>query len=241
MDQEFWKNHNYEVYITKDSSPSLRWLGSESMSDYKPETMHHHGGAFSETDHLYGNATREALDQGLRSFLVVGLGLGYIEWVIASESIQRNIRPEDIQILSFEYNPVLREEFLRYVETGVGNTIYDQMTSFYSVESGKVQEFLKKAYALKNFRLEGNLDKGTQAPQKYQCVFHDAFSSKLNPELWAEDFLEYFFKNFCVEKNCHFRTYACKGNLKRTLARAGFQVEKMPGFFGKRDSTRAYR
>src|SRR5688572_16888444 len=97
---------------TKDKSYTLKMSG---------ETMHSLDGALGETDYIYGEAVRRALEQDwLPSFLIVGLGLGYVEWVTIAICAERGIEPN---ILSFESDEFLRNAFGKF---WVGGSIFER-------------------------------------------------------------------------------------------------------------------
>lgn len=216
---------------TSDGSPTLRLI-SDSSQDLAPrtESMHHSGGAASETQYIYGNPIRQALaiDPEI-NFLVVGLGLGYIEMLIASGVVSR-------KITSYEIDPELRQNFLEWTQGCEDFEIYDHVCRSLKLEP----EFVRSQIQKNHLKLYAELSLKTIFEQKSHVICFDAFSQKTSGTLWTEEFLNYFILNACTE-DCVFTTYACTGFLKRTLEKHGFHFEKRPGFIGKRDSTLATR
>jgi tRNA U34 5-methylaminomethyl-2-thiouridine-forming methyltransferase MnmC len=233
---EFWKKHNYEVFLTEDQSPTLRWLGSETQ-----ETMHHRGGAYSETQLIYGNPLRDVLSRGGLSAVSVGLGLGYNEILVASEALRAGVLPMDFSLLSFESDPFLVSHFSDWLQEESAELIYDKVAGFFSeIEIPAVKAWLRKAQASGSWLMSGALEPGLQVARAYECIFYDAFSSKTSPHLWQEDFLNEFFRKACAP-HCQVSTYACTGALKRALKTNGFEVIVREGFQGKRNSTLGIR
>lgn len=233
---EFWKNHNYELVLTEDQSPTLRWLGSETL-----ETMHHRGGAYSETQLIYGNPLRESLQAGGRSALSVGLGLGYNEILTACEAERASLLPEEFRLLSFESDDFLKAHFLSWIQDDNTSLIYDQIFEFFQgFEVTPVKRWLKRAFEAGAWKLEGALLPDFQIQERYDCVFYDAFSSKTSPHLWQEEFLTRFFAQACSSR-AWVSTYACTGALKRALRANSFQVVVREGFQSKRNSTLGVR
>ncbi len=238
--QDFWKKHHYEVFITEDKSPTLRWLAHENQ-----ETMHHRGGAYTETQQIYGDPLREVIAKGARSAVSVGLGLGYNEILVACEALKSQISPADFHLLSFESEEVLRSQFLLWLSDKAETSIYEELWQFFQKTPGcppknAIQNWLKEACRQKSWDLQGSLTPDFKAKQRYEFVFYDAFSSKTSPHLWSEDFLLRFFDQACAEKSV-FATYACTGVLKRSLKAAGFAVIVEPGFHSRKDRTRGVR
>lgn len=233
-----WHEHGYEIRITEDQSPTLHWIGSDTQ-----EFMHHCGGAFSETQLIYGNPLRESLKNGGRSAISVGLGLGYNEILTAVECLRHQISPKDFRLLSFESEDILRDRFHQWVQ-GQSFEIYDLVLSFFLKEqiltAASVKSWLSEALQLGTWKSEKALGQDVQISQKYDLIFYDAFSSKTSPHLWDEQFLVKFFTEAVSEKGM-VSTYACLGNLKRALKGTGFQIIVREGFKSKRNSTLGIR
>jgi len=79
-----------------------------------------------------------------------------------------------------------------------------------------------------------------EAPEAhFHLIYFDAFSAAVQPELWTE---EIFSKLFVSLKNGGLLvTYSAKGIVKQALRRAGFKLERWPGFGGKRHMLRAIK
>lgn len=216
---------------TSDGSLTLRLISDSSPElATRAESMHHSGGAASETEYIYGNPIKQALAKDPEiNFLVVGLGLGYIEILIASEALGR-------KITSYEIDPELRQNFLAWIQGSDDFEIYDQVCRSLKLEP----DFVRLQIQKNNLNLCEELSLKTVFEQKNHVICFDAFSQKTSGTLWTEEFLDYFIINACAD-DCIFTTYACTGLLKRTLGKHGFHFEKRPGFIGKRDSTLATR
>ena len=81
-----WQDIGFEVEITRDGSPSLHLIATVDPTKPFGETMHHSGGAITETNLIYGIPIAEIfVKMNSPQFLIVGLGLGYIEMIIARE------------------------------------------------------------------------------------------------------------------------------------------------------------
>lgn len=246
-----WVDIGFEIEITGDASPSLRLLQSVDASKDRGESMHHSGGACAETLMIYG----EPIAQVVRKisnphFLIVGLGLGYIELVIAREALLAGKEPEDIGLItSYESVPELREFFYQWLHDQ-DQSLHPEVRATYDrvlehvireteLSPGKLKFFLKKHF--KNLSdIQTSLNADVVLPSKYHCILYDAFSSKTSPHLWEEEFLNYILKTGTFER-CVVSTYACKGTLKRALKQQNFEVILREGFQGKRNSTLGLR
>jgi tRNA U34 5-methylaminomethyl-2-thiouridine-forming methyltransferase MnmC len=61
----------------------------------------------------------------------------------------------------------------------------------------------------------------------FDAIYQDAFSPDANPELWSEDFFAKLYN--ALKPSGKLTTYSVKGEVRRTLQKAGFTVEKRPG------------
>lgn len=252
MKNILWKHLGFEVEITGDGSPSLRLLKSQDSTpethDEKPgESMHHSGGAASETELIYGKVIDEILVKiNDPHFAVVGLGLGYIEICIARAALRDPTQTVSIQ--SFESVEDLRNLFLHYISgseelhSSIKNT-YDLMMSFLSSsleEHEAIRNYLWKSYQDGRWVLSGALNSAEDLKGKNHGILYDAFSSKTTPHLWEEEFLKSFLEKG-ADGDCILSTYACRGSLKKALTATDFEVQVREGFMGKRNSTKGLR
>lgn len=69
--------------------------------------------------------------------------------------------------------------------------------------------------------------------------FLDGFAPARNRQMWSDRLMQTVFEHTATGGT--FATYTAAGWVRRNLADAGFDVEKVPGFAGKRDMTRGRR
>ncbi|WP_413584085.1 MnmC family methyltransferase [Bdellovibrio sp. HCB274] len=243
-----WQDLGFEIEITKDESPTLRLLQSLDPAKAFGESMHHSGGASIETTHLYGNVAAEILTKIQKPhFMVVGLGLGYIEMNIAREAIKRGCSVG--LITSYEAIPELSEFFIQWLHDRAGNlspevsSVYDQAL-MHVLKGTEISENQIKSFLKDHFQtvadIHGPLHADVQFVSRYHGFFYDAYSSKTHPHLWEEDFLNRLLRE-SAEPYCLLTTYAVKGTLKRALKNNGFSITEREGFFTKRGSTLGVR
>ncbi len=225
------------VEITKDGSPTLRMDGSFQNPEYT-EPMHYSTGAASETIYIYGEAIVRAqaiLNVQLTHYLVVGLGLGYIEILISLLSEGQFKR-----ILSFEKDQELSKDFSHWLN-GENFKIYDQVTASL-LEQLKLKEVpdFKNSLKEKLTVTSALTTPDYQSFEKFNVICFDAFSSQMDETLWTDDFLNLFIKNYAA-KQCVFASYAKTGALNRALKNNGFNPIQRKGFSSKRESSLSIR
>jgi hypothetical protein len=210
----------FEIELTKDGSPTLRLPNSG-------ESMHHSGGAASETLYIYKSVMGQALKKLKTSkTCVVGLGLGYIEISWAQTLIEQNKDPALHTITSFEIVEELRNSFKSWLNKD-SPAIYDQVIKALSAED--------KSKSIKNILNKNSIEFDVLnffEKQKWNIICYDAYSSKTEKKLWSEEFLNHFLHQHAAE-DCIFTTYACTGVLKKVLAANNFEIIRRPAFSGK--------
>ncbi len=241
------KTHKaYRFYTTVDGSPTLEFSYDSGQS----EAMHNSQGAFEESIYIYGRA----LDEAFRALpvpevLSVGLGLGYNEFLTAAYSLKAEKPISEFKLTSFEHESFLTDNLLLFLkgelEVGDFSKAYSWILNAFA-ERFEIPEFVLKERLLEmkatnQWELESSFNP-TELPhgKSWNVFLYDAFSSKLTPNLWAEESLVHLLSQH-AQTRCFFSTYAATGSLKRALKTTGFVVEDRAGFSGKRQSTYAAR
>lgn len=239
-----WQEHRYQVLITRDGSPTLQSLAIETQ-----EIMHHSGGAYAETQLIYGEPLRQRFDQGQTRVLSLGLGLGYNEILVACEAIKRNLPPEQVFLVSYESEDILKEKLMDFLLSFSNQTdeefqTYKTILNFYlqneSFELAQIKKFLLELKEKNRWLLLGKFAPESLLSEKFNTILYDAFSAKTTPELWSEEFLNLVWRTNAAD-HCTVSTYACRSLLRKTLKENGFTVVEGPGFEGKRKNTIAMR
>jgi tRNA U34 5-methylaminomethyl-2-thiouridine-forming methyltransferase MnmC len=76
-----------------------------------------------------------------------------------------------------------------------------------------------------------------RATGKFDLVYFDAFSPRVQPELWTSMQFERMYA--ALETNGILVTYCAKGSVRRAMQENGFRVERLHGPPGKREMLRA--
>ena len=75
--------------------------------------------------------------------------------------------------------------------------------------------------------------------QTFDIVYYDAFAPAAQPELWTAAMFKKLFA--MLHPGGILVTYCSKGDVRRAMTAAGFDVEKLPGPPGKREMLRGTR
>lgn len=255
--QKTWKDYGLDLEKTGDGSPSLRLKPEKSDSIVRPESMHHSGGAASETQMIYDPVAHWVWDHVQKpNFIVVGLGLGYIEFSLGLQALRRFkgfSRELGIgSLVSFESEEFLRDALKSWlfgsrVYSGEIESTYDEIIRSLGA-SMEEEKLLSKL--MRDWLDQGQwIIKGTLNDKSYREVpegsingiFYDPYSSKTTEGLWKEDFLKSFINHLSSKQAVALSTYSCSGSLKRALQSQNFQIEKRTGFKSKKNQIWAQR
>ena len=233
----------FQVEITNDGSPTLKQVRSG-------ESMHHSGGAASETWYIYGSVMETVFKQAALSKSTdciqvcnVGLGLGYIEmaWVIL------NFEKINSHFDSFEISYDLQKHFSDWLEnkesvtTEIYNLAWNQLIahSAHLIKSSELRKQIQTEHLKRQLNFHGDIIQHKQN-KKWNVICFDAFSNKTDHQIWTLEYLNYFLENHTAS-DCVFTTYASTSILKKALKSNGFKILNRSGFSGKRESTLAIR
>jgi tRNA U34 5-methylaminomethyl-2-thiouridine-forming methyltransferase MnmC len=201
-------------------------------------TYHSRHGAINESLHVFIEAglnywLQQHNTKAVRIF-EMGFGTGLNALVTYIEAAKNNL---NIYYSSVEQFPLEKEivASLNYCETlerpdlaelfsTMHSTVWDedvQLSPFFNLH--KIQTSLQEL----------------EPKGKYDIVYYDAFAPNAQPELWT---VEVFKKLFdALNEGGILVTYCSKGDVRRALIAAGFNVAKIPGPPYKREMLRAVK
>ncbi|MDR3118301.1 MAG: tRNA (5-methylaminomethyl-2-thiouridine)(34)-methyltransferase MnmD [Mediterranea sp.] len=211
-----------QIKQTADGSPTL----------YVPELdEHYHSvkGARTESQHVF-------IDMGLKHvrfaqprILEIGFGTGLNAYLSLLEANQTGKKihytglepypPEQDLLAKLTYN---NDPLFQYIHAA-GWEIETPIGPYFTL--------LKKPTGLAESRR-------TNAGQRYDAVYFDAFAPEKQPEMWEQQNLDHLYA--VMNDGGVLTTYCAKGTVRRALRAAGFTVERLPGPpGGKREMIRA--
>jgi tRNA U34 5-methylaminomethyl-2-thiouridine-forming methyltransferase MnmC len=215
-----------EIILTEDGSHTL----------FVPElNEHYHSvyGAIQESAFIFiGCGLHFSKADPLRIF-EVGFGTGLNAFLTAIDAPSQNRK---IIYTSIEKYPL-------------PDSIINELNykSFFPGESAYVFDRIHKAKwnipqeISNNFtltKIEGDITK-QEIRGDYDLIFFDAFAPEKQPEIWSDE----VFKKIAeiTVPNGILLTYSVKGEVKRTLRKLGFKVNRLPGPPGKHQIIRAVK
>lgn len=212
------------------TQPELTWKdGAIPVATAFDDPYFSLNGGLEETRHVFlaGNGLPDRLQNGLHvAELGFGTGLNLLTLALMWQATGR---PGTIQFTSFEAFPMAAEDMARalahFPEAAAisapliaarqaGETEIDLLGLHLSLILGDARQTL------------------AAWPGRADAWFLDGFSPAKNPEMWGEDLMAEVARH--TAPGGSFATYTAAGFVRRGLAAAGFTVNRLPGFAGKR-------
>lgn len=208
------------IVTTADGSPTL-------MNEELQEHYHSLHGALQESIHVFINSGLEKHSAASLSILEMGFGTGLNAWLTL-----KNQGDKIIHYTAIEKFPVPVEVAIAY------GGFLENTLSFNKLHHAPWDTTVQITEKFKLCKLHRDvLDNIENGP--FDLVYFDAFSPGKQPELWTEDVFRNLYK-VCNEEAI-LVTYCSKGDVRRNILAAGWEVEKIPGPPGKREMLRAYK
>jgi tRNA U34 5-methylaminomethyl-2-thiouridine-forming methyltransferase MnmC len=217
------------LIITKD--------GSHSVAIPEWEVFYHSvHGAIRESLHVF-------IEAGLNYWLqkhtaarpcVVfemgfGTGLNALLTLLEAERLQRKIIYETVEAYPLETAIVQQ---LNYCEALQQSNFQPAFESLHTSGWNKQQSITP----FFSFKKVNALLTEFSASEPVDVIFYDAFAPTAQPELWTEAIFKQLLQ--LLAPDGILVTYCSKGDVRRAMQAAGFQVERIPGPPGKREMIR---
>jgi tRNA U34 5-methylaminomethyl-2-thiouridine-forming methyltransferase MnmC len=213
------------------------------FSEQYNQTYHSIHGVLQESQHVFldgaGVETR-LKNKKETSILEIGFGTGFNFFLTASKAIENEA---SLNFTSIENNFLDYNLFSRLNHNQLPNIkkLYDKFLSWRKNQPQNPQPGIykidftnnSKPYQIQLNLVIGNAVEVSLPVHKYDAVYLDAFSPDDNPELWTVSFLKKLF--LAMNPGAMLSTYSAKGNVRRAMTKAGFEVSKRPGSLGKRE------
>ncbi len=167
-----------------------------------------------------------------------GTGLNFLESVRRWR--KHRIAHGRLSFVSFEAFPMQAAEMRRALGAWPDlGSLADQLTSAWPAHPPDV---VALAFG-EDVRLEVHIGDARQMVPVWEgqadAWFLDGFSPARNPQMWSAELMQAVHAH--TGPGGTFATYTAAGRVRRNLSAAGFQVDKAPGFAGKRDMMRGFK
>jgi len=217
-----------KLVITEDGSHTFKLLEVN-------EQYHSLFGALEESLHVFViNGFRHIVKKVAHpNILEVGLGTGLNAFLTAIEAQDTG---SSCNYLAIEPYPVTESEFkLLNYPLMVADGNYDYIfRDIHTINFGRTVQVSPNFL----FRKEQIKLQDIELPEKhFNLVYFDAFGPDTQPEMWCQEVFDKLFKSMAA--GGILVTYCAKGQVRRNMKEAGFEVEKVSGPSGKREITRA--
>lgn len=166
------------------------------------------------------------------SILEIGFGTGLNALLTFFEAEKSQTK---VDYTGVEAYPVPSEELkaLDFPEAGTGTITSEVLEKLHETSWEKSEE-ISPFFSLKK---EKKFFSEISAVDEFNLIYFDAFGPRVQPELWSEEVFRNMFK--ALKQNGVLVTYSAKGDVRRAMQTAGFNVERLPGPPGKREMLRA--
>jgi tRNA U34 5-methylaminomethyl-2-thiouridine-forming methyltransferase MnmC len=215
-----------EIQITADGSHTIFLPGTN-------ETYHSHHGAVAESTHVFINAgLLPLIDPSTKNkitILEIGFGTGLNALLTLQQSIQHE---QPIHYIAVEPFPLAETEFsqLNYGKLLSMQDEFLQLHTSHWEEIITIHPFFtvekRKTSLLDLIKIDS-----------VNCIYFDAFAPTIQPELWTQVVFENLYR--LLSPGGILVTYCSKTIIRKNMVGAGFNVEKIPGPYGKREMVRA--
>lgn len=220
----------------------IRWQDGDPVSLLFDDIYYSKAGGLAESEHVFlsGNDFRERISKSA-SFTVGEIGFGTGLNFLLSWQAWKELSPPRayLNFISTELYPLSHSDLQRALERWPLLERYAQklLERWPLPVSGQhLIEFDEGAVRLLLHFGDARRSLGSLTAS-VDCWYLDGFAPQKNPELWERSLLEDISR--LSAEGSTLSTYACTGDLKRTLTALGWKVEKFKGFGTKRDSIRA--
>jgi len=210
--------------------------GDRSHTLYVTElNEHYHSihGAINESLHVFINSALSYFQGDFVKIFEVGLGTGLNAFLtmLRIDEEQRNVRYHAIEKYPLSMDTIRK---LNYTELLEGANI----EWFEQIHQATWQQDIQLTPFFSIKKIRADLLEFTPE-ETYNVIYFDAFAPEKQPELWTTKIFRKLYN--CLAPGGILTTYSSKGEVKRTMKKCGFLVDKIAGPPGKREMLRCIK
>lgn len=218
-----------EIITTADGSKTIH------IPEWN-ENYHSSHGALQEARHVFLKHGLELFqEQEQVSIFEVGFGTGLNAILTLQEAEKYQMQ---ISYYGIEAYPVSAEEIteLAYEDLLENETGRDFYKKLHDAQWDSLQS-ISPFFSLN--KIHQKLEDYPFTAEQFDLVYFDAFGPRTQEEMWHPEIFKKLFA--ALKPHGVLVTYCAKGQVKRDLKAAGFEIEALPGPPGKREMTRAWK
>lgn len=211
--------------------------GSHSISIPELNTTYHSiHGAIQESLHVYikaGLIDSEIFEYiGVHQVLEVGFGTGLnaLLTLLEADKHKNRIYYTGIELYPLDETVTSKLNYCEHLDQPQYQPRFERMHEIDWEEMYEITQF---------FRLTKTKCSVADLPMKesFNIIYFDAFAPNAQPELWTKKIFDKMYD--LLTPGGILVTYCSKGEVRRNMIAAGFEVEKLPGPKRKREMLRA--
>lgn len=219
---------SYQIITTKDGSKTI--FVPEINEQY-----HSLNGAIAESEYVFINKGYLFHHSRNPSIFEVGLGTGLnaLLTAVKAEKCKKITTYYSIEKYPLDLKIITKLNYNQFIPE-TSSSIFQKL---HSCEWDKLVQISEYFYLYKiNSDLVNN---PLKMIENCDLIYFDAFGPDKQPDMWTPDI---FKKIFTISSpGCIFVTYSAKGEVRRQLSAAGFEMERLPGPPGKNEMLRGIK
>lgn len=199
------------------------------------EQYHSVHGAMQETLHVFIAQGWKKIAKNELSILEIGWGTG-LTTILSLIAAQKDNKI--VHYCGLEAYPLSMDEIreLNYTQLPYISPYKEYFTAFHSADWNK-KVMIHPTFSLQ--KIQKKMQEYHPEEAKFDLIYFDAFAPSVQPKMWSIEVLEKMYFSLCM--NGVFVTYCAKGEVRRSLEKVGFTVERLPGPPGKREMLRGIK
>ena len=217
------------LIVTKDGSHSVaipEWqVAYHSFYGAVRESLH----VFIETGFRYWWQQHTSASRCVVFEMGFGTGLNALLTTLEAKQLQRKVMYETVEAFPLEPTIVEQLNYCDFLEQSFWQPVFNSLHSCEWNSTQSITNFFsfKKVNTLLNNYIPG---------EPIDVIYYDAFAPTAQPELWTEAVFTKLLNMLAPDGILV--TYCSKGDVRRAMQGAGFNVEKVIGPPGKREMLR---
>jgi tRNA 5-methylaminomethyl-2-thiouridine biosynthesis bifunctional protein len=223
----------------------LSWLESGlPYSRQFSDVYHSQDGELEESQHVFlkANSLESRWLQHTsetNNFVIAELGFGtglnfLLCWQLWNNA---TTRPAHLHYLAFEKHPIVTQSLIKILSRWPSlSTLSNRLLKVYPDHTAGLHRLILDDTITLDLHYgdacEELSTRHTADTTKVDAWFLDGFSPKLNPQMWQTSLIRQIALN--SKSGTSLSSYSVAGSVRSALSKCGFEVEKKPGFGGKR-------